>query len=238
MDQYYWGGQYIEEYVQRSYKRWGDRTLENLGYVGTERLFNKRVADFGCAEGMLLDYVRGGASETIGIELNHQMLRRIRSRGHIGYSSIEDCLAAERNSVDVVLSFDVIEHVNNPEETIHQLYEILSPEGEIVMGTPTDSPILRELVGNDFDEFLFNVGHLWIFSEESIKMLFERVGFKNVEIRNVYKYSMGNVIGWLQKKEPVGKLEFDFISNALDGVWKREMERQGKGEYLVVYAKK
>ncbi len=227
-----------DSYVQKSYERYGDRILECMNYIGTECIYGKRVLDFGCAEGMLLDAVKGIAGETIGVELNREMLGSLRKRGHYAYETLEECLEQEAGSVDAAVSFDVIEHVMDPQKVLRQLYELLDEGGRIIMGTPTDSPVLRELAGKNFEEFLFHMGHLWTFSEDSLRMCFERAGFKEIEIKNIYKYSLGNVFGWLQKKRPVGNKKYDFVTDTLNEVWKHEMERQGKGDYLVAYARK
>lgn len=224
--------------MRKSYLRYGDRVLECMNYTGTECVYGKRVLDFGCAEGMYLDAIKGIAKETIGVELNRKMQGSLRMRGHKVYASLGECLEHEAESVDVVVSFDVIEHVEDPQKVLSQLHGLLDEDGRLIMGTPTDSPVLRELVGREFEKFLFHMGHLWVFSEDSLKLCLERAGFKMIEIKNVYKYSLGNVLGWLQERRPVGNKKYDFITDTLNEVWKHEMEKLGTGDYLVAYARK
>lgn len=68
---------------------------------------------------------------------------------------------------DVITSFDVIEHVEDPREFLQDVYDLLSPKRQAIIGTPTDAPVMRELLGEIYEKNqLFSTQHPWIFGEK------------------------------------------------------------------------
>lgn len=68
-----------------------------------------------------------------------------------------------RWKVEVVTSFDVIEHVENPRKFIKEVYELLAPNGTAIIGTPTDAPIMRELLGEVYEKNCCSVRNIYGF---------------------------------------------------------------------------
>lgn len=137
---------------------------------------------------------------------------------------------------DVITSFDVIEHVEEPLQWVSEIYDLLKPGGEIIIGTPSDYPILRKLMGPAFDIVIFNTSHPWIFSCKSLELMFNTAGFADVRIEQKYNFGIGNVINWLQTGTPKGDIKFAEFSDTLDEVWKNEMIKNNMGEYFLVKA--
>ena len=154
------------------------------------------------------------------------------------YSYSSEALKDWGGKIDVITGFDVIEHVYEPGDFVADIYELLVKGGKCVIGTPTDYPILREMLGDSFNKFLFQVPHPWIFSEKSLKKMFEDAGFSKVDIVVTQKYGLGNLLAWLNDKAPRGNITYPFISPALDALYKEEMAANGYGEYITVYAEK
>ncbi len=46
------------------------------------------------------------------------------------------------------------------------------------------------------------------------------------------------MIAWLKEKKPMGHIEYDFVTNSLNNVYKSELEKQGLGDYLIAYVEK
>lgn len=109
--------------------------------------------------------------------------------------------------------------------------------GSIVVGTPTDYPVLRRMLGREFDSFIFQVQHPWVLNGRIMEKIFGDAGFKNIRIKTMQKYGLGNLLAWLSEGKPRGDIKFDFISETIDAVYKEEMSRI-KPEYIVLYADK
>jgi 2-polyprenyl-3-methyl-5-hydroxy-6-metoxy-1,4-benzoquinol methylase len=142
------------------------------------------------------------------------------------------------DKIDVLTSFDVIEHVSDPQEFTNDIFNLTSEGGQIIVGTPGEYRHLREMVGSDFDSFIFSIQHPWVFAEKGLTTLFEKAGFKNVKIKQFANYGLGNVFAWLKEKTPKGNITYPCISETINEAWKSNLAERGYGDYLVVYATK
>lgn len=213
--------------------------LEKLQYTGTELFRDVKVADIGCAGGSFLDFVSGPADEIIAIEPSEVYREHLSAKGYQTYAYAEEALKDYPKGVDVVTSFDVIEHVDNPAEFMKDVYDLLKDGGKAVIGTPSDCPIMRELMGKEYEQkLLFSFQHPWILSKESFAICCKKAGFKKVRIVPKQRYSLSNVLSWLKEREPRGHCKYSFISETLDSVYQTEVEAKGLADYLVAYVEK
>ena len=224
--------------VESHYKMFDSQVLDKLNGTGTDIFRQKTVADIGCAGGCFLDFVSNVAKHTIGVEPSAIFRDALAAKGYSAFSNLEEALDEFKGKVDVITSFDVIEHVDDPVDFVQSVYDLLHRGGRVIMGTPTDYPLLRKLLGRKFDKFIFSTYHPWVFSEKSLRYLFEKCGYVNISIERKYKYGIGNVMNWLINGTAKGNIEFNLYSETLNKVWQLEMIKAGYAEYLIVSAKK
>lgn len=187
----------------------------------------------------LFRFCEGGAKIIIAIEPSKHYRRAMGTKGFRTYAYTEDALKEWENKIDVITSFDVIEHVENPIQFMSDIYSLLSKDGCAIIGTPTDAPIMRCLLGEIYEKkLLFSTQHMWIFSEKSLEIIAQKVGFKKIQIKYFQRYGIGNVLGWLREKEPCSDIKASFITATLDNVWKSECSANGLSDYIVLYAYK
>lgn len=223
---------------------------DNFRYTGTKMFRDKVVADIGCAAGAWLDFLKGVAKEVVGIEPSKTFRNIMESkRGGGGITTFPYADRAKtvyHDRVDVVTSFDVIEHVESPEKFLKDAYDLLVSGGIAVIGTPTDTPVTGALVGDDYNKvILYTAQHLWILSKKSLELMAERVGFSKCEIKYFQRFSITNLFAWLQYRRPLSigvshypsqeRAEYNFVSKTLEAVYKSELERQGLADYMVAY---
>jgi len=118
------------------------------------------------------------------------------------------------------------------------IYKLLASGGIAFVGTPTEYPVLRRLLGRKFDNFVFSVQHPYVFSSKSLELIAERGGFFEYSVNYFQTYGIGNLIAWLQTREPMGDKQYDFFTKSTDELYKSEMAREDTAEYLVLTAKK
>ncbi|MFH1509075.1 MAG: class I SAM-dependent methyltransferase [bacterium] len=115
----------------------------SLKYIESLNIHNKnKIIDIGCRYGSLLyNLYRKGYNDIYGIDKNIKTI----SEGKIKYNSISERLMHYKgneipfddNSFDVILMFDVIEHIPNINRFISdQVYRILKPGGIFIFQTP------------------------------------------------------------------------------------------------------
>ena len=212
--------------------------LDKFRYTGTDIFRNRIIADIGCAGGSFLDFIQGAALETVGIEPTAEFRKVLKKKGHLAYAYAADALGDYRNRTDIVTSFDVIEHVEDPFQFMRECYELLREGGTCIAGTPTEQPVMRMALGEEYDQFLFSTQHLWIFNEESLRRLAEQAGFQNVKVKYYQRYGLGNLISWLKYHKPMGNVKCEYVSDTVDKAWIINSEERKLADYLVIYAEK
>ncbi len=84
---------------------------------------------------------------------------------------------------DVVVAFDVLEHLARPEDTLREIRRVLRPDGVLLMQTPNFPAVDRgelEAANDPFLKLLGGPAHLTLFSERSARAILERAGFPDV----------------------------------------------------------
>ncbi len=116
---------------------------------------------------------------------------------------------------------------------------MLTYGGKAIIGTPTDAPVMRSLLGNDYEKkLLFSTQHLWILSEKNLRMISEKCGFRKATFKYYQRYGIGNMLGWLKEKEPKSEINQEFITETLNNVWKAQLVDNGLADYIVLYLEK
>lgn len=224
---------------EKFYELHDKETLDKLNYTGTTIFRNKVVADIGCGCGAFLDYVSGVAREVVAVEPSLKYRNIMSRKGFSTYSYADEAKKLYANKIDVITSFDVIEHVQSPESFIKDVYDLLTAGGKAIIGTPTDAPVMRSLLGKDYEKkLLFSTQHLWILSEKNLRIISEKCGFKNIDIKYYQRYGIDNMLGWLKDKEPKSEIKQKFITETLNNVWKAQLVDNGLADYIVLYLEK
>ena len=224
--------------IHNFYRMHDSESLDKFRYTGTEIFRGKIVADIGCGGGAFLDYLYSVAKKVIAIEPSQVYQNEIKQKGFTVFTYAKDALENYKGCVDVVVSFDCMEHVESPETFIREAYELLSPDGTAIIGTPTNAPVMRKLLGRDYDSFLFSTQHPWVFGKGSFEVLAAQCGIIEYQCKFYQRYGIGNCFYWLQKKQPGKHRQYEFISKGMDELWKAELERQGMSDYIVFEMKK
>ncbi len=221
------------------YRLHDKENLNKFQYTGTDIFRHKRIADVGCGCGAFLDFIRGAAEMVIAIEPSEVYRDIMSKKGYVTYPYAADAKKFLKGKMDIVTSFDVIEHVEDPLAFLQDIYDLLDIGGRGIIGTPTDAPVMRMLLGELFErKLLFSTQHLWIFSENNLKDMSERIGFDDIKVRYFQRYGIENMLGWLRDKEPKRDGALPFSADTLSEVWKKQCEVYKAADYIVLYVKK
>lgn len=126
---------------------------------------DRRVLDAGCgvAYGSAM-LAEAGARSVVGVDLAEEVLETVRARVppnvRLERADLRD-LPFEDGSFDLVVCFEVIEHVTDQQEVVRESARVLSPEGLLLASTPNravsagDNPHhLRELLPEELEGLL------------------------------------------------------------------------------------
>lgn len=151
--------------------------------------------DVGCGDGSLLWQFRNRYHRLIGLEYSSVRLAQAKvNLSSLDFTPIlgsaEDLAILEENSVDRIVTADVIEHIPDVYAASQEMFRVLRPGGWLIINTPNVAFIKKRVLlmfgrfpstsqpneglGSDV---LFDGGHLHYFTFRSLRLLLERVGF-------------------------------------------------------------
>lgn len=112
----------------------------NKDFLRKTKLLNKKqkILEIGSGKGSMVNYLRKKGYNIIGTEISKEFIKE--SKEIYGKLSIKqmsgDNLKFKDNSFDVVLSFDVFEHIPDSDKHLQEVKRVLKPEGYYLLQTP------------------------------------------------------------------------------------------------------
>ena len=108
-------------------------------YVFAEKYINGDVLELGCGEGRGIDIILKKSKSFTAIdkisEVTERLSRKYKNERFIS-SSFPPLINIEDNSFDTIVTFQVIEHINNDNLFVEEIYRILRPGGKALITTP------------------------------------------------------------------------------------------------------
>jgi len=141
-----------------------------------------RILDVGCGTGYFLNEAKKRGWEVYGTEISQKSVDICSKKGIIMKKGFLNAVDFEPNSFDIILSIEVIEHINNPQEEISNFYTILRKGGLVYVTTPNFNSLLRLKLKAAYNVITFPE-HLSYYTPNSLKKLFKLKGFKTHQIK-------------------------------------------------------
>jgi ubiquinone/menaquinone biosynthesis C-methylase UbiE len=118
----------------------------------------KRVLDIACGEGYgAAALAKAGASSVVGVDLSAEICDHARRKyGLDARPGDAQAIPLPDQSIDVVVSFETIEHVDDPTAFVRECARVLVPEGELIISTPNRPVYSTEGRQNPFHRLEFD----------------------------------------------------------------------------------
>lgn len=144
-----------------------------------------KLLDLGCSSGAFLNSARALNFDVEGVEPAKLAAETAIQNGlkvHIG--TLNE-LKLPYNSYDVITMFEVIEHLQNPQQVLFDAKKLLKPGGLIIIGTANTDSWTNKFMKNrwEYYDLQKHGGHISFFNTNSIKLLTENIGFSVLEIK-------------------------------------------------------
>jgi SAM-dependent methyltransferase len=236
---YYSGKQYWEDHhgpvdIAKLQAKHGPEQRRWFYEVGAQNLRGQRLIDFGCGAGIFLDMARGLADQTAGVDPATHFKQHLEASGH---QFLSDSASVSDNSFDVAVSFDTLEHVPDPVDFLKEVRRALKPGGKFFIGVPNQEDFLKTLV-RDYLPFFYHLSHVYYFSARSFAFALNEAGFQGIQIGNVHKYDLSNMLIWARDRKGAGSPGSDVFDRYTEENFRSNLERQGIASHLFVSAVK
>lgn len=138
----------------------------------SQRCVDREVLEAGCGEGYGAELIADVATRVIGLDYDEQTVAHVRARYpriDVRHGNLAE-LPLSAGAVDVVVNFQVIEHLWDQGQFVAECHRVLRPGGVLLMSTPNritfspgrDTPLnpfhTRELNASELTELLVDAG--------------------------------------------------------------------------------
>jgi len=235
-DEKYWEKKTDSIDKKKIYKKYDWEQELWLNKIGLNTFRDKNVLDFGCGHAIFLDLLQNIANETYGIEKDKKLFNDFYiNKEHKIYEDLKDI---KTGTIDITVSFDVIEHLENPKAILKEINRVMKSNGEIYFGVPNQNDFLKR-IENTYLPFFYHKAHLLYFNEKSFSKLLENTNFKYVNVDYLHKYNIYNMINWLKDNKPTGNPLLDEpFDEFFDKQYKSYLELKGMSSHIIIKGEK
>ncbi len=142
------------------------------------RLLN-RIIDVGCGAGHFLQVAKERGWEVYGTEFSPAAIALCKSKGIEMFEGALTEETAAQLEFDVVCSFEVIEHINNPNKDVQHIHRMLRTGGLHYITTPNFNALSRFILKADYNVIGYPE-HLSYYTPKSLNFLLNKQGFKTL----------------------------------------------------------
>ena len=143
-----------------------------------------KILDVGCGGGVLLHKINEMIPDvfTFGVEPNESYSELAREKsGAVEIKTSYFDKNTFKEKFDVIVSSDVLEHVDNPELFLNDIYSSLKIKGFVFLEIPSPTNFGR--LGNEHD--IFNMAHHVFYTKKILKAYLTNAGFNDIKVDDI-----------------------------------------------------
>jgi len=141
-----------------------------------------KLIDVGCGIGYFLEEAKKRGWEVYGTEFTDEAIEICSKKGIKMNKGVLNPNNYDSQEFDVITSFEVIEHINNPQEELANFYKILRKGGLVYCTTPNFNSLLRYRLKEKYNVLCYPE-HLSYYTPKTLKYVFEKEGFRTKNIK-------------------------------------------------------
>ncbi len=145
----------------------------------------KRILDYGCGNGILLERLKNLGWDVHGVEQDLAAVEKCKEKGISNIFTEIEKVPYKNITFDVVTMNHVIEHLAEPLNVLLNIYPLLRKNGMLIIKTPNIESILHNKFGSSWFG-LDTPRHFILYSKSSLTKLVRFAGF---EIDKVFTYN-------------------------------------------------
>jgi 2-polyprenyl-3-methyl-5-hydroxy-6-metoxy-1,4-benzoquinol methylase len=141
---------------------------------------NGRLLDIGCGRGWFLIEAQKRGWEVYGTEYSDKAVELCEKAGIKMFRGALTSEMFEEGYFDVITSFEVIEHINNPNESLALTYRLLRKKGLFYCTTPNFNSVMRYYLKEKYNVIEYPE-HLSYYTKRSLVNVIQRNGFHKIK---------------------------------------------------------
>jgi 2-polyprenyl-3-methyl-5-hydroxy-6-metoxy-1,4-benzoquinol methylase len=119
----------------------------------------ENILDFGCGSGVMLPFLSNISKQVIAMDVDLLPIQSVRKYIPIANNvQIKDAtkiniIDLPKNSFNLIIALDVLEHVQDLSKTLSELFSLLKPNGQLIVSGPTENilyQIGRKIAGPEY----------------------------------------------------------------------------------------
>ena len=139
-----------------------------------------RILDVGCGRGWFLIEARKRGWEVYGTEYSEKAVELCENSGIQMKKGALNPNDFDTKDFDVVTSFEVIEHINNPNEDMSNIHKLLRKGGLFYCTTPNFNSIMRYYLKDSYNVIDYPE-HLSYYTKKTLTKVMEKHNFRKVK---------------------------------------------------------
>ena len=143
---------------------------------------NKSILDIGTGTGSFLEYLNGKGWHSLGVEPNEKARNLSLKKNVI---SVKNSSQIQNHTFDVITMWHVLEHVLDLQKQFQEFDRLLNNDGVVVIAVPNYKSYDASFYKNFWAAYDVP-RHVWHFSENSIKQIAFKYGYKLVKSKPMW----------------------------------------------------
>ncbi|MCB9832278.1 MAG: class I SAM-dependent methyltransferase [Planctomycetes bacterium] len=142
-----------------------------------------RLLEIGAAGGFFLDEMRRRGFQVEGVELSPRACAFAREQ--LGIETIHNARLQDLDfapaSFDLIVAFDVIEHLADPFTALRDMRRLLAPDGVLVLQTQNVASLAARVLGRRWHHYK-HLEHIYHFDPDSMRRALAEAGLETLEL--------------------------------------------------------
>jgi 2-polyprenyl-3-methyl-5-hydroxy-6-metoxy-1,4-benzoquinol methylase len=184
----------IENYEPAYLDYFNEKPLDEKNHNSLLRLIKKQkplkgsqILDVGCGSGKFVKYLRGKGLEAFGLEPSKALFNTFLKNSYFFNTTASGFLVQfPSDKFDIIVVSDVLEHIEEPQPFIKDIYSLMSPGAVLFISTPNTSSLFAKVAGKNWH--YYNKYHLSLFSKSILAKTLARFDLIEVASGTVTRY--------------------------------------------------
>jgi 2-polyprenyl-3-methyl-5-hydroxy-6-metoxy-1,4-benzoquinol methylase len=142
------------------------------------------IVDVGCGGGQFLSLMKKYGDKSwklAGVDFSEQAINSLKIKGIQAFKGRFEEMAWERDKPDIIVLNQVIEHLDDPASVIEKAYNILKPNGVLIIETPSIDGYDAVLFKSQYWGGYHSPRHWTLYNEETLRFILENKKFQIIE---------------------------------------------------------